>query len=68
MSIATQLKYVYSTETLTLNDICQRLKKEKVEKMIESVEDGYTTILVIFSDNSKLKITDNNNNLYFSEI
>jgi len=67
MSIATQLKCVCSIEHLTLNDICQRLKKEKVEKMIESVEDGYTTILVIFSDNSKLKITDNNN-LYFSEI
>ena len=68
MSIATNLKYLYKDKTLTLQDIIQKFKSERTEKIVESKEDGYTTILAVFCDNSKLKITDIDGTLYFSEI
>ena len=68
MSIATQLKYSYSRQVLSIQDIYQKLRTEKVEKIIESKEDGYTTVLAIFCDNSKLKVTDVDGVLYYSEI
>ncbi len=68
MSIATNLKYLYKDKTLTLQDIIQKFKSERTEKIVESKEDGYTTILAVFCDNSKLKVIDVNGTLYFSEI
>lgn len=68
MSIATQLKHSYSRQVLTIENIYQKLKSEKVEKLVESNEDGYVSLLAVFCDNSKLKIIDINGNLYYIEI
>ena len=68
MSIATQLKFSYNNQALSLQNIYEKLKSERVEKIIESKEDGYTNVLILFSDHSKLKVTDINGTLYYSEI
>jgi hypothetical protein len=68
MSIASNIKYEYRDKTLSLQELIQKLKSERTEKIIESKEDGSTTILFVFCDNSKLKVTEINNNLYYTEI
>ena len=68
MSIATQLKFSYNSQILSLQNIYEKLKSERVEKIIESKEDGYTNVLILFSDQSKLKVTDINGTLYYTEI
>ena len=68
MSIASNIKYEYRDKPLSLQELIQKLKSERTEKIIESKEDGSTTILFVFCDNSKLKVTEINNNLYYTEI
>ena len=68
MSIASNIKYEYRDKSLSLQELIQNLKSEGTEKIIESKEDGSTTILFVFCDNSKLKVTEINNNLYYTEI